>query len=108
MVLSLIWTESGTTSDRARTLTIEIPRKISNPDLLHEDIKAKLISLMQILHHVFCSKVDDAASLKILEGLDDLIHFSMNDKSLLTQAIIAFGSGKPMDKLLGGNSIEKN
>jgi hypothetical protein len=116
MVLSISWlptmpdaTNQETTSDRGqnqttRRMSIEVPFH-KRTDELPDTVKIKLVSLMLLLHHIYFGGAgekgeDDASMDEDLSSAPQLFNFALSDRSVLTQAMVALGSGLTIDELL--------
>jgi hypothetical protein len=115
MVLSVSWpttltdlqqTQQHNNTPRAliRTMSIQVPFR-QQTEGLPEAVKRKLVSLMLLLHHVFFGKSnreqgEDDPQTNDLSSAAQLFKFVLSDRSLLTRAIVALGSGHPVEKVL--------
>jgi hypothetical protein len=114
MVLTVSWPSDMTTDYdcedansqqqevETRTVAIEVPFK-EQTERFSETVKEKLVSMMLLLHHVFLGggkKGEDDAEARDLSSSQQLFHFALSDRSILTRSIVALGSGRTVEKIL--------
>ena len=108
-VVSMQWFDSG--CGQTRSLALVLPKDI-NADMYDDATKDGLIDFMALLYPVFFLPESDRGRLPVLSTLQDIDSFVLADKSILTDALVAFALGGRAEEMLpnfnGGNQAQMN
>ena len=82
-------------------MAVAVPFK-SACEEYNEETKGLLIKLSQLLYHIYLFPEDerDLASLGVMKSINDIDEFILNNRSLVTQAVLGLSTGLDIEQII--------